>query len=60
MADDIGAADASVKVESNVPVIPERTMYRNGRREGHDSIGMPNAHARFYLPDGETQSGHET
>ena len=26
----------------------------------HDSIGLPGAHETFYLPDGETQDGHET
>ena len=39
MADDIGEKDASIRVESSVPVIPERSMYRDSRREGHDSIG---------------------
>ncbi|MBU4274093.1 MAG: IPT/TIG domain-containing protein, partial [Planctomycetes bacterium] len=37
MADDIGAKDASIKVVSDISVIPERAMYRNNRREGHDS-----------------------
>ncbi|MBU4179170.1 MAG: IPT/TIG domain-containing protein, partial [Actinobacteria bacterium] len=29
MADDIGEADASIKVQADIPVIPERAMYRN-------------------------------
>ena len=41
MADDIGNKDASIQVESNIPVIPERSIYRNSRREGHGSIGPP-------------------
>ena len=60
MSRDIGSRDASIKVDSNVPVIPERAMYRNSRREGHDSIGMAPPHTTFYLPDGQTSSGRET
>jgi hypothetical protein len=37
--DFIGAADASIKVTSNVPVIPERAMYWNDRGTGTDTIG---------------------
>jgi len=40
MENDIGKRDASIKVTSNVPVIPERAMYRYNRREGHDSIAQ--------------------
>ena len=54
MADDIGAKDASIQVVSNVPVIPERAMYRNNRREGHDSIGTPVPALRYYLAEGTT------
>jgi len=39
MAQDIGAADASIKVTSDAPVIAERSVYRNNRREGSCSIG---------------------
>ena len=60
MSRDIGSRDASIKVDSNVPVIPERAMYRNSRREGHDSIGMAPPHTTFYLPDGQTSDGRET
>ena len=49
MADDIGNKDASIKVTSDIPVIPERAMYRNNRREGHDSIGTT-APAQRLLP----------
>jgi photosystem II stability/assembly factor-like uncharacterized protein len=54
MSKDIGAADASIKVESNVPVIPERAMYRNNRREGHDSIGTTTPAKDYYLAEGAT------
>lgn len=39
MADDMGAVDASIKVTCEMPVIPERSMYRYARREGNCSIG---------------------
>ena len=61
MADDTGfPADASVKVESDIPVIPERAMYRNNRREGHDSIGTTTPAPDYYLAEGTTDWGFTT
>ncbi|MBN1290043.1 MAG: C1 family peptidase [Actinobacteria bacterium] len=62
MADDIGEKDASIKVASNQPVIPERAMYRDSRREGHESIGTTRPMENFYLAEGATgySSGFET
>lgn len=60
MADDIGNKDASIMVESDVPVIPERAMYRNSRREGHDSIGTMAPATDFYLAEGTTDWGFTT
>ena len=57
MADDIGSKDASIKVTSDVPVIPERAMYRNNRREGHDSIGTTTPATDYYLAEGTTGYG---
>lgn len=57
---DIGSKDASIKVESNVPVIPERAMYRNGRREGHESIGTTAPANDYYLAEGTTAWGFTT
>ncbi|MHB8895612.1 MAG: S8 family serine peptidase [Candidatus Geothermincolia bacterium] len=57
MATDIGAADASIKVESNVPVVPERSMYRNNMREGHCSIGTTAASTNYYLAEGTSAWG---
>lgn len=57
MADDIGAKDASIKVVSNKPVIPERAMYKNERREGHDSIGTTTTARDYYLAEGTTAWG---
>jgi hypothetical protein len=60
MMTDIGAQDASIKVDSNVPVIPERSMYRNNRREGHDSIGTAFVWKTSYLAEGTTNYGFTT
>lgn len=60
MAVDIGAKDASIKVASDEPVIPERAMYRNDRREGHDSIGATSPAQTYYLAEGTTGWGFTT
>ncbi|MHB8894275.1 MAG: WD40/YVTN/BNR-like repeat-containing protein [Candidatus Geothermincolia bacterium] len=60
MEDDIGQKNASIKVTSNVPVIPERAMYRYDRREGHDSIGTTAATTDYYLAEGTTAWGFVT
>jgi len=41
-------------------VIPERSMYRNNRREGHDSIGTTSPAPSYYLAEGTTDSGFTT
>jgi hypothetical protein len=60
MKDDIGEKDASIKVLADVPVIPERSMYRNNRREGHDSIGTTTPNGDYYLAEGTTAWGFTT
>ncbi len=60
MENDIGQKDASILVESDVNVIPERTMYRNSRREGHDSIGTTTPSLNYYLAEGTTNWGFTT
>ena len=60
MVNDIGEADASIKVEADLPVIPERAMYRNNRREGHDSIGTTFPAEDYYLAEGTTDWGFTT
>jgi hypothetical protein len=60
MQDDIGTHDASIKVVSNIPVIPERAMYKNNRREGHDSIGTTSPAKNYYLAEGTTAYGFTT
>ena len=60
MADDIGTADASIKVASDVPVVPERSMYRDNRREGSNSIGTTAPAEDYYLSEGTTAWGFTT
>ncbi|MHB8894655.1 MAG: YCF48-related protein [Candidatus Geothermincolia bacterium] len=60
METDIGKQDASIKVQSPAPVIAERAMYRNSRREGHDSIGTTAAATDYYLAEGTTAWGFTT
>ncbi|MBU1670867.1 MAG: hypothetical protein KKF41_11930 [Actinobacteria bacterium] len=57
MSQDIGAKDASIRVDSDLPVIPERAMYRYNRREGHESIGTINPSMDYYLAEGCTSYG---
>jgi hypothetical protein len=60
MRDDIGQADASIMVNSAAGVVPERSMYRNDRREGHDSVGAEAPADDFYLAEGSTAWGFRT
>lgn len=68
MTSEIGAADASIEVNSNVGVIPERSMYtpwpagsgNTGRREGHESIGALKPASDFFLAEGTTAWGFTT
>lgn len=60
MEADIGKASASIEVASDTPVIAERSMYRNDRREGSCSVGTNAAAIDFYLAEGSTAWGFTT
>lgn len=60
IAEDIGAESAATMVKSDVPVIVERSMYRNGRREGHETVGAPSASTDYFLAEGSTAWGFTT
>ncbi|MBU1942590.1 MAG: IPT/TIG domain-containing protein [Actinobacteria bacterium] len=69
MADDIGSKDASIMVQADVGVIPERAMYQmstgqyavpDSRREGHDSIGTTLPDTDYYLAEGTSAWGFTT
>jgi len=57
MEADIGQKNASIKVDSDIAVIPERAMYRNNKREGHDSIGTTTPANDYYMAEGTTAWG---
>ena len=57
---DIPADDVSVRVVSDLPVVVERSMYWDGRRGGHGSIGAKAPSQDWYLAEGATHSGFET
>ena len=60
MESDVGQKSAAIRVDSDVPVIPERSVYRNGRREGSDSIGTTVPATDYYLAEGSTSWGFTT
>jgi len=57
---DIPADDVSVRVNSDRPVVVERSMYWDGRRGGHGSIGVKSPSQDWYMAEGATHSGFET
>ena len=57
---DVGACDVSTKVESDQLIICERSMYWDGRRGGHDSIGVTEPSQEWFLAEGSTAWGFET
>ncbi len=63
MARDVESAtgvDASVEVVSDLPVVAERSMYRNDRREGHCSLGAAAPGPGWLLAEGSTAWGFTT
>ncbi len=60
MKDDIGEQSASIKVESDVPVIPECSMYKDNKRAASDSIGATTPATDYYLAEGCTAYGFTT
>jgi hypothetical protein len=60
LARDIDQSDFSIKLSSDVPVIAERSTYRNRRREGQASTGATAPSTRFFLGEGTTAWGYTT
>ena len=52
-------SDVSTRVEATGPVICERSMYRNNKDLGHDSIGTPSTSREWYLAEGTTAWGFD-
>ena len=57
MSADIGEHDSSIEVTSSVPVIAERSQYRDNRREGSCSIGATEPANDYFLAEGSTAWG---
>lgn len=57
---EVGVADASTQVTSNVPVVCERSMYWNSRSAGHCTVGSPGLGRSWFLAEGCTDFGFET
>jgi hypothetical protein len=60
LADEVGIADVSTQVTSDVPVVCERSMYWNARTAGHCTIGSPGPGRTWLLAEGCTDYGFET
>jgi hypothetical protein len=60
MAEEIGGEDASIMVSSDRPVIAERAMYKDGRRQGHGSIGAVRPANSYFLAEGTSAWGFTT
>jgi len=50
----------SAKVESDTPVVAEKSVYGNNRAWGHDSIGISEPATEWYLAEGSTAPGFAT
>ncbi|MDI6832168.1 MAG: DUF5719 family protein, partial [Actinomycetota bacterium] len=59
---DLADAQVSTKVSSNVPVVAERAVYfdYNGKKGGHDSIGVSATSDTWYLAEGYTGGDFDT
>jgi hypothetical protein len=59
VGDDLPSSDVSIKVVSDKRVIAERSMYWDGMRGGHDSIGTSGPARRWFLAEGSTDYGFD-
>ncbi len=57
---EVGVADVSTQVTSDVPVVCERSMYWNSRSAGHCTVGSPGLGRSWFLAEGCTDFGFET
>jgi hypothetical protein len=59
VADDLPSSDASFEIVADQRVIAERSMYWDGRRGGHASIGTTLPAQQWYLAEGSTDWGYD-
>ncbi len=57
--DDLPSEEMSFEIVSNRRVIVERSMYWDGMRGGHDSIGTNSPAREWYLGEGSTNWGYD-
>ena len=55
-----GLGQVGIEVDSDRPVIAERSVYWHGRTGAHDSIGVSSPATTWYLAEGSTAGGFET
>ncbi len=61
VADTLANVDGvSTRVDSDRPVIAERSVYWANRKGGHDSVGVTSPSKIWYLAEGVTNGGFET
>ncbi|MBU4193794.1 MAG: S8 family serine peptidase, partial [Actinobacteria bacterium] len=59
VSDDLPGEEMSFEVVANRRVIAERSMYWDGKRGGHDSIGTNSPAREWYLGEGSTDWGYD-
>ncbi len=52
-------AEVSAQISADRAIAVERSMYFNGRRAGHDSIGVSSPATTWYLAEGCTRAGFD-
>lgn len=57
---DVPGCEVSARVDSDQPVICERSMYWDNKRGGHDSIGVTKGSKTWYMAEGSTAWGFRT
>ena len=60
LENEVGKADVSTGVFSNVPIVCERSMYWGERIAGHSTIGTAGLDLSWYFAEGYTAEGFET
>jgi hypothetical protein len=60
VADTVQTWNVSTMVQSDQHVLVERSMYWNGRRGGHSSLGVEETGGEWICPEGSTRGGFET
>ncbi len=53
-------SDLSTKVESDVPIVAERSMYWNSMASGHCTVGTTSPSNSWYFPEGYTGGYYDT